>query len=186
MQRRIVTAIVAIAAGMLIVGCQSQPSNPLSSSISSPESSEDLSPTPSPMVSPSSNVSASNNALADVTDVSTFGESGNYTFSVTIESPDTGCNQYAAWWEVISEDGELLYRRILFHSHVDEQPFTRPGGPVPIQADQVVIVRSFMKPQGYGGKAFQGSVTAGFSPVDLPADFAAEVANQGPQASCEF
>ena len=60
---------------------------------------------------------------ADITAVKASGSDGNYQFSVTIKSPDTGCDQYADWWEVIDEDGNLLYRRILMHSHVNEIPW---------------------------------------------------------------
>jgi len=67
---------------------------------------------------------------ARVTKVTVSGEANNYNFSVTIASPDTGCDQYADWWEVFTEDGVLIYRRILAHSHVTEQPFTRSGGAV--------------------------------------------------------
>jgi hypothetical protein len=48
---------------------------------------------------------------ADVTAVRVSGAPGAYTFSVTLSSPDTGCDQYADWWEVITPDGELVYRR---------------------------------------------------------------------------
>jgi len=124
---------------------------------------------------------------ADVVDVSTRGEPGDYAFEVTVKSPDTGCDQYADWWEVLSTDGELLYRRILAHSHVNEQPFTRSGGPVAIDADEAVIVRAHMNPTGYGGQAMRGSVDEGFQPVELPVDFAADVEDQEPQPSgCAF
>ena len=57
---------------------------------------------------------------ASVVSVSVSGNTNNYNFSVGVSSPDTGCNQYANWWEVITEEGTLLYRRILGHSHVSE------------------------------------------------------------------
>lgn len=123
---------------------------------------------------------ATSPARADVTAVSASGAPGAYELAVTIASPDRGCEQYASWWEVISPEGQLLYRRILGHSHVDEQPFTRSGGPAPIAADERVIVRAHMAPGGYGGGAMQGSVSAGFTPVDLATDFAAALAERDP------
>ena len=71
---------------------------------------------------------ANASAIAAVEDVSVSGDPGRYQFAVTIRSDETGCDQYADWWEVVSESGDLLYRRILAHSHVDEQPFARSGG----------------------------------------------------------
>ena len=133
---------------------------------------------------PSSNDSE---IYADVLSVTVTGTPEAYQFAVTIQSPDTGCDQYSNWWEVVSEDGLLLHRRILFHSHVNEQPFTRSSGPVTISADQVVIVRAHMDPSGYGGQALQGSVTQGFNVVDLGRDFAVELAQQEPlPAGCNF
>ena len=113
---------------------------------------------------------------ADITKVEISGSANNYTFNVTISSPDTGCNQYADFWEVVSEDGDLLYRRILLHSHVNEQPFTRSGGPVDIPANQVVWVRGHMNTSGYGGISFKGSAASGFE-ASLPIEgFASELA----------
>ena len=118
--------------------------------------------------------------VADVTAVRASGGAGAYQFSVTVRSPDTGCTQYADWWEVLGEDGKLIYRRVLLHSHVDEQPFTRGGGPVPIAADATVIVRAHMNTNGYGGAALKGSVKQGFTTVSLPAGFAADLAKRPP------
>ena len=124
---------------------------------------------------------------ADVVSISLSGEPGTYNFSVTVSSPDEGCNQYADWWEVVSQDGELIYRRILLHSHVDEQPFTRSGGPVSIEADTIVLVRAHMHPGGYGGTALKGSLEQGFEQVELSADFAANLLQTPPlPQGCNF
>jgi hypothetical protein len=117
---------------------------------------------------------------ADVLSVTVSGEPGAYRFAVEIRSPDLGCQQYADWWEVVSEDGELLYRRILMHSHVNEQPFTRSGGPAPVDVDDVVWVRAHMNPGGYGGMAFKGSVSAGFQQAEPDPDFAADLEETPP------
>jgi hypothetical protein len=119
-------------------------------------------------------------ARADLVSVEALGGPRFYRLKVTISSPDTGCNQYANWWEVVSADGDLLYRRILRHSHVDEQPFARIGGPLELQPDQVVWIRAHMHPGGYGGKAARGSIASGFVVAELNRDFAAEVAEQPP------
>ena len=111
-------------------------------------------------------------AIAEVTKVEATGKANNYTFSVTIDSPDTGCNSYADWWEVITPDGELIYRRVLLHSHVDEQPFTRTGDAVAIQPQDEVIVRVHMSSEGYSQQAQQGSIQSGFTTVTLPQDLA--------------
>ncbi len=123
---------------------------------------------------------------AHVTAIRISGQAGAYDFSVTLRSPDKGCQQYADWWEVVSEDGQLLYRRVLLHSHVDEQPFTRSGGPVPIQATTPVWVRAHMNTGGYGA-AFKGSVQTGFAAATPAANFAAHLATQEPlPTGCDF
>ncbi len=124
---------------------------------------------------------------SDVVAVSANGSENNYTFSVTIMSPDKGCEQYADWWEVISEDGSLLYRRILAHSHVNEQPFKRSGGPVAVSASTTVWVRSHMNNTGYGGDMFKGSVEDGFTKQTPPENFASSLEDQEPLPSgCAF
>jgi hypothetical protein len=118
---------------------------------------------------------------ADVLRVSAQGAHGAYSFAVTVKSPDRDCDQYANWWEVVSPDGRLLFRRVLMHSHPGEQPFTRPGGPVPISADETVIVRAHLHPTGYGGAVMRGSVAKGFAAwTDAPPGFAADLARIEP------
>ena len=112
--------------------------------------------------------------VADVLAVEVTGQPNAYQFNVQVSSPDTGCDQYSDWWEVLSEDGQLLYRRVLLHSHVSEQPFSRSGGPVAVDEDTVVIVRAHMNTGGYGA-ALRGSTSSGFETVQLESGFAAEV-----------
>lgn len=114
--------------------------------------------------------------VADVVGVS----AGSGRLAVTIHSPDLGCEQYADWWEVITPEGSLVARRILAHSHVDEQPFTRSGA-VEIAPSQVVVVRAHMHPGGYGGRAMRGSIDDGFADVSgFGADVASELAETAP------
>ena len=128
-----------------------------------------------------------NNQIAEVQSVKATGKSNSYTFAVTIKSPDIGCDRYADWWEVITPEGELLYRRVLLHSHVDEQPFTRTGGKVDIAPEQEVIVRMHMSDSGYSAIAQRGTAKAGFEMVTLTQDFAANLESSEPlPQGCAF
>jgi hypothetical protein len=124
---------------------------------------------------------------ADVISVEATGEAGQYLFSVGIKSPDIDCDQYADWWEVVTGKGELVYRRILLHSHAQEQPFVRSGGPVDVRPDQDILIRAHMNNSGYGGRAFKGSVKSGFNPADLAPGFAEDLAQEPPlPTDCGF
>ena len=133
----------------------------------------------SPVPIPSQLVLASLSS-GKIIQVQATGQENDYTFAVTVKSPDTGCDRYADWWEVVTPEGELLYRRVLLHSHVDEQPFSRTGGTVAISAQQPVIVRVHMSDSGYSPIAQQGTVRDGFSQVTLPENFAAALADVEP------
>lgn len=124
---------------------------------------------------------------ARVTEVSVQGESGNYQFSVTLASPDLGCDQYADWWEVVDATGALRYRRILTHSHVNEQPFTRSGGPVDVDSEVEVWIRVHMNNTGYSQNAMFGSTQSGFDAREFPEDFAEGLDQQVPLPDgCRF
>jgi len=87
----------------------------------------------------------------------------------------------------VSEDGRLLYRRILAHSHVNEQPFTRSGSPVNIAKDEIVYIRAHMNNKGYGDVVFKGSVSAGFNQETLETTFASELETTAPLPNgCAF
>jgi hypothetical protein len=100
---------------------------------------------------------------ADIKSVSVTGSDGNYTFSVEIKSDDTGWNQYADGWEILNAQGDLVYQRVLGHPHVNEQPFTRSGGPVNIGKSDKIYIRAHLKNKGYVGDIFEGSVEKGFT-----------------------
>jgi len=130
---------------------------------------------------------SSKESYADVTAVNVSGDDNHYQFSVTLGRPDTVCDQYADWWEVISESGDLIYRRILAHSHVNEQPFTRSGGEVQVLRNQKVWVRAHMNNTGYGGKMLVGTVETGFVEENASVDFAKELETQSPlPTGCSF
>lgn len=128
-----------------------------------------------------------NEGVAEITDVSVSGEENQYSFNVTISSPDLGCQQYADWWEIIDLDGNLLNRRILAHSHVDEQPFTRLGEQFEITSTTEVYIRAHMNTTSYGAKVFKGSISDGFLADNLDPEFAKDLEEVEPLPSgCAF
>ncbi len=132
-------------------------------------------------------MSVDGNTEASVTEVTVSGSDGSYSFAVTISSPDTGCEQYADWWEVVSEEGELLHRRILAHSHVNEQPFTRSGSALDIAENQLVVIRMHMNNTGYSSQGMKGTIEDGFSSFSISEDFGQDLEEVEPLPSgCAF
>ncbi|MEM9274723.1 MAG: tetratricopeptide repeat protein, partial [Cyanobacteria bacterium P01_F01_bin.143] len=124
---------------------------------------------------------------AVVEELNVKGTPQNYTFDVTIYSPDRDCDYYADWWEVLDEEGNLLYRKVFQKQHVDKQPFKSIGEYINIKSDQVVIVRAHMHTNssndtGYEAKqVWIGSVDKGFEFIRLSENFAKNVAKEDPQ-----
>ncbi|MBN1247006.1 MAG: hypothetical protein JXC32_05070 [Anaerolineae bacterium] len=182
-RRAVRLGAIAVAAFMLLTACDRVPGSPTSAATEPAIPPEITASGPSQSVP----TAPATPAVADVTALEVTGDAQAYRFAVEVSSPDLGCDLYADWWEVLREDGTLVYRRILAHSHVDEQPFVRSGGPVAIGPDTVVVVRAHMHPTGYGGAALRGTVAGGFAEADVAADFAAEVEDSAPQPeSCAF
>ena len=124
---------------------------------------------------------------ADVIKVAANGNGGHYGFYVTLASDETGCEQYADWWEVLDDKGTLLYRRILFHSHPHDQPFTRSGGNISLKLDKKVYIRGHMNKLGYVGDVFGGSISQGFRKAKKVPIFPVNLENQKPLPSgCAF
>ena len=81
---------------------------------------------------------------------------GTWTISATVRHADEGWDHYADAFQVVSPSGEVIGTRVLYHPHVEEQPFTRSLTGVAIPADlDHVIVRAGDKIHGYGGKEFR-------------------------------
>jgi len=85
---------------------------------------------------------------------------GTWTFHVTVAHPDTGWEDYADGWDVVTPDGTVLkvnpddpFTRLLLHPHENEQPFTRSqsGINLPIGVTQL-RVRAHDILDGWGGQ----------------------------------
>lgn len=102
---------------------------------------------------------------------------GSWTFHVTVEHPDTGWDDYADGWDVLTPDGTVIkpdpdspFTRLLLHPHVNEQPFTRSqSGIVVPEGVTEVRVRAHDLVDGYGGHEVLVDLTVPSGP-----DFAVE------------
>lgn len=97
-------------------------------------------------------------ALADdaVIEAAVAQNSGSsWSFSVTLSHEDTGWDDYADGWRVVAEDGTELGLRVLYHPHVDEQPFTRSLGGVTIpEGVDTVFIEARTNVDGWGDARF--------------------------------
>jgi hypothetical protein len=147
--------------------------NPLRTSTQLPTSSVDPTPSaestslPTEPTEPTStsNVNSpeekSGRANADVTFVkAVLVQDGTWTFHVTVAHPDTGWEDYADGWDVVTPEGAVLkvspddpFTRLLLHPHENEQPFTRSqsGISIPTGVTQV-RVRAHDIVDGFGGQ----------------------------------
>lgn len=94
---------------------------------------------------------------ADVVGVRADHDGGrSYTFYVTLRHGDTGWDHYADKWDVVAPDGKVLGTRVLYHPHMEEQPFTRSLSGIRIPEGVTgVTVRAHDKVHAYGGKVFE-------------------------------
>jgi hypothetical protein len=106
------------------------------------------------------NPNANHAANADVLYVVARQESENvWHFSVTVEHPDTGWEDYADGWDVVLPDGTVVkpdpespFTRLLLHPHENEQPFTRSQSGILIPPHiNSVTVRAHDLVDGFGG-----------------------------------
>ena len=98
---------------------------------------------------------AAADTYADVDFVrATHAGDGQWRFDVTVSHTDTGWDNYADRWQVVDPTTDtVLGERVLLHPHVNEQPFTRSLGDVPIPPDvHLLVVRARTNVTAYHGR----------------------------------
>ncbi len=93
---------------------------------------------------------------AEVVDARATESGGTWRFDVTVRHPDTGWDNYADKWDVMTPDGTVLGTRVLLHPHETEQPFTRSLSGVEIpDGIEEVLIRAHDNVDGYGETTFR-------------------------------
>jgi hypothetical protein len=97
---------------------------------------------------------------ADVLDVKVRYNGGDsFQVITTVKHADSGWDHYANAWEIVDEAGKVIGKRVLYHPHENEQPFTR-SHTLDIPANvKTITVRALDSVHGGGGKTMT---------VDLP------------------
>ena len=86
---------------------------------------------------------------------------GTWQVFTTFKHGDTGWEHYADAWRVVTETGDVLATRTLFHPHVEEQPFTRSQGGIAIAKDtHIVFVEAHDKEHGWSPQRVRGRSTS--------------------------
>jgi hypothetical protein len=110
---------------------------------------------------------------ADVTYVRAVQAANNsWTFHVTVQHPDTGWEDYADGWDVLTLDGTVIkpdpdspFTRLLTHPHENEQPFTRSQSGIVMPNDVTQVrVRAHDLVDGYGGREVIVDLTVSSGP----------------------
>ena len=82
-------------------------------------------------------------------DFSKTGEN-KWSVDITLKHDDTGWDHYADNWRVVDSEGNIVGDRVLYHPHVDEQPFTRGLNNVRIpESVTIVYVEAHDKVHGW-------------------------------------
>ena len=97
----------------------------------------------------------------EIVKASARGSGTTYSFDVTLRHGDEGWDHYANIWEVLAPNGDILGTRVLYHPHVDEQPFTRSLSGVEVPAELThVMIRAGDKLHGMSEKLFRVELEA--------------------------
>lgn len=75
----------------------------------------------------------------------------DWTISVTLRHGDTGWDDYADGWRIVTDEGAVLATRPLAHPHVTEQPFTRSLSGLDLPAGTPLFIESSTNVTGWSG-----------------------------------
>lgn len=79
---------------------------------------------------------------------------------VTLKHNDTGWEHYADAWRVVDGNGHLFKTRVLYHPHINEQPFTRSLSGIIIPAEQTIVyVEAHDKKHGWSSQRVKVDLT---------------------------
>lgn len=132
-----------------------------------------VTPDATPTAAPTSPLPSETSANADVERVRAIqADDGTWTFHVTVRHPDTGWEDYADGWDVLTPDGTVIqpdpsspFTRLLLHPHETEQPFTRSQSGIAIPPDVTQVrVRAHDLVDGFGGREVVVDLTVSSGP----------------------
>jgi len=162
---RQIASLAICSAALVLAGCtagesqgQESPAVPLLAE--TPVSVESQATSTAEVVQPSPEPVEPTSADADVLEVrAVLDEDGTWTFYVTVGHPDTGWDDYADGWDVVTENGDVLkqsdddvFTRLLLHPHENEQPFTRGQRGINVPESLTSLtVRAHDIVDGFGG-----------------------------------
>jgi len=73
----------------------------------------------------------------------------DWSFHVTLKHDDSGWNHYADAWRIVDDEGKEIAKRVLYHPHEHEQPFTRSLSGVKLAEDAIIYVEAHDKVHGW-------------------------------------
>jgi hypothetical protein len=77
-------------------------------------------------------------------------QGSSWRADVTLKHADTGWEHYADAWRLVDASGKLIGTRVLYHPHVNEQPFTRSLANIKIPAGtDIIFVEAHDKQHGW-------------------------------------
>lgn len=73
-----------------------------------------------------------------------------WSVSTTLRHADSGWDHYADAWRVVDKNGKVFGKRVLYHPHENEQPFTRSQRGIQIPSGvNIVFVEAHDKVHGW-------------------------------------